>query len=87
MSFVGPKLGYRVPMRCSYYPQSLVRIRGANREIGSWIWGSDLRVLFIPSCPGVTGLTGALDRSDRCKPYVGFASGDLPGPCVCWLCC
>jgi hypothetical protein len=23
-------------------------------------------VLFIPSCPGYTGLTSALDRSDRC---------------------
>jgi hypothetical protein len=34
-------------------------------------------VLFIPSCPGYTGLTGALDRSDRCEPLVGFASGDL----------
>jgi hypothetical protein len=39
-SFGGPNLGYGVPMRCSYYGQSLVRIRGANREIGSWIWGS-----------------------------------------------
>jgi hypothetical protein len=26
--------------------------------------GVDPRVLFIPSCPGYTGLTGALDRSD-----------------------
>jgi hypothetical protein len=39
-SFGGQKLGYVLPMRCSYYPQSLVRIRGAIREIGSWIWGS-----------------------------------------------
>jgi hypothetical protein len=30
-------------------------------------------VLFIPSCPGYTGLTGALDRSDRCESLV-----DLP---------
>jgi hypothetical protein len=35
----------------------------------------------------VTGLTGALDRSDRCKPLVGFSSGDLPDPCFFWLCC
>jgi hypothetical protein len=49
--------------------------------------GVDSRVLFIPSCPGVTGLTGALDRSDRCKPLVGFSSGDLPDPCFFWLCC
>jgi hypothetical protein len=30
-------------------------------------------VLFIPSCPGYTGLTGALDWSDRCNPYWDFA--------------
>jgi hypothetical protein len=46
-----------------------------------------LRVLFIPSCPGYTGLTGALDRSDPCEPFVGFASGELPNPCVFGLCC
>jgi hypothetical protein len=39
-SFGGPNLGYGVPMRFFYYPQSLVRIRGENREIGSWIWRS-----------------------------------------------
>jgi hypothetical protein len=44
--------------------------------------GVDPRVLFIPSCPGYTGLTGALDRSDRCKPLVGFASGELLDSCV-----
>jgi hypothetical protein len=55
-------------MRCSYYPQSLVQVRGAIREIEIWIWGVDPRVLFIPSCPGYTGLIGALDRFDRCKP-------------------
>jgi hypothetical protein len=38
-SFGGQNLGYGVPMRCSYYPQSLAQIRGAIREIGSWIWG------------------------------------------------
>jgi hypothetical protein len=35
--------------------------------------GFDPRVLFIPSCPGYTGLTGALDRSDRCDPRWDFA--------------
>jgi hypothetical protein len=30
-------------------------------------------VLFIPSCPGYTGLTGALDRSDWCNPRWDFA--------------
>jgi hypothetical protein len=49
--------------------------------------GVDPRVLFIPSCPGTTGLTGALDRSDRCEPFVGFVSGELLGSCVLWLCC
>jgi hypothetical protein len=27
-------------MRCSYYPQSLVQVSGAIREIEVWIWGS-----------------------------------------------
>jgi hypothetical protein len=49
--------------------------------------GVDPRVLFIPSCPGVTGLTGAPDQSDQCKPFVGFSLGDLPNSCVIWLCC
>jgi hypothetical protein len=44
--------------------------------------GVDPRVVFIPSCPGYTGLTGALDRSDRCEPLVGFASGELLDSCV-----
>jgi hypothetical protein len=39
-SFGGQKLGYGLPMRCFYYPQSLVQICGAIREIRSWIWGS-----------------------------------------------
>jgi hypothetical protein len=45
-------------------------------------------VLFIPSCPGYTGLTGALDRSDRCESLVGFASGELLDSCVfgSWCC-
>jgi hypothetical protein len=35
--------------------------------------GVDPWVLFIPSCPGYTGLTGALDRSYRCEPWWVFA--------------
>jgi hypothetical protein len=35
--------------------------------------GVDPRVLFIPSCPGYTSLTSALDRSDRCNPWWVFA--------------
>jgi hypothetical protein len=51
--------------------------------------GVDPRVLFIPSCPGYTDLTGALDWCDRCEPFVGFASGELLNPYVfglywCW---
>jgi hypothetical protein len=44
--------------------------------------GVDPRVLFIPSYPGYTGLTGALDWSDRCESLVGFASGELLDSCV-----
>jgi hypothetical protein len=74
-------------MRCSYYPQSLVQVRGAIWEIYGF-GGVDPRVLFIPSCPGYSGLTGALDRSDRCKSLVGFASGELLDSCVfgSWCC-
>jgi hypothetical protein len=39
-------------------------------------------VLFIPSCPGYTGLTGALDRSNRCNPCWVFARVKV---CVCLL--
>jgi hypothetical protein len=42
--------------------------------------GVDPRVLFIPSCPGYTGLTGALDRSDRCNPLWVFARVNV------WVC-
>jgi hypothetical protein len=42
--------------------------------------GVDPRVLFIPSCPGYTGLTGALDRSDRCNPWWVFARVNV------WVC-
>jgi hypothetical protein len=75
-------------MWCSYYSQCLVQVRGAIREIKVWIWGVDPRVLFIPSCPGLTGLTGVCDRSDRCMPLVGFASGELLDSCVfgSWCC-
>jgi hypothetical protein len=46
-------------------------------------------VLFIPSCPGYTGLTGALDWCDRCELLVGFALGELLdswvfGSWCCW---
>jgi hypothetical protein len=51
--------------------------------------GVDPLVLFILSCPGLTGLTGVCDRSDRCRPLVGFALGELLdsrvfGSWCCW---
>jgi hypothetical protein len=39
-SFGGIKLSYGLLMRCSYYPQSHVQVRGAIREIEVRIWGS-----------------------------------------------
>jgi hypothetical protein len=47
----------------------------------------DPRVQFIPSCPSVTGLTSASDRSDWCVPSVGFSSGEMLVPCVFGSCC
>jgi hypothetical protein len=45
-------------------------------------------VLFIPSCPGLTGRTGVCDQSDWCMPLVGFTSGELLDSCVfgSWCC-
>jgi hypothetical protein len=40
MSFGGSNRSYGKPMMYFYYPQSLVRIRGANWEIRIWIWRS-----------------------------------------------
>jgi hypothetical protein len=37
-SFGGPNHSYGMPMRYSLYPQSLVKIRGANREIRMVVW-------------------------------------------------
>jgi hypothetical protein len=74
-------------MRCSYYPQSLVKSVERFERSRFGFGGVDPRVLFILSCPGYTGLTGALDWSDRCEPLVGFASGDLLDSCVFGLWC
>jgi hypothetical protein len=67
-------------MRCSYYPQSLVQIRGANREIRSWIWRSLPASSVHPELP-------RFHRSNRCALFVGFASAELLNPCVFELCC
>jgi hypothetical protein len=58
-SFGGQNLGYGVPMRCSYYPQSFAQIHGAIREIGTWIrrsWPAGVVHLELPR----------RDRSDHC---------------------
>jgi hypothetical protein len=66
-SYGGQNLGYGVPMRCSYYPQSFAQIHGAIQEIGSWIWGSWPAGAVHPESSGHTGLTGASHQSDRCR--------------------
>jgi hypothetical protein len=70
-SFGGANLGYGVPMRCSYYPQSRVQIHGAIQEIGSWIWGYLAAGAIHPKLPSLTSLTGAHHRSDWCRGFVG----------------
>jgi hypothetical protein len=60
-SFGGHKLGYGLPMRCSYCPQRF------------GFGGVDPWVLFIPRSPGHTGLTGASHCSNRCNPCWVFA--------------
>jgi hypothetical protein len=74
-------------MSCSYHPQSLVQVRGFGRSKFGF-GGVDPWVLFIPSCPGYTGLTGAFDRSDQCESLVGFALDELLDLCVfgSWCC-
>jgi hypothetical protein len=79
----GPNLGYGVPMRCSYYPQSIVRIRGANWEIRSWFWRSwptgccsSRATQAWPFWPVLlTGLTGASLLWDL--PQVNFLVSSL----------
>jgi hypothetical protein len=45
-------------------------------RLGVGFGGVDLRALIILSCPSVTSMNGALDRSDRCELLVGFVSGN-----------
>jgi hypothetical protein len=47
-------------MRCSYYtiPKVLFEIVERIGRSGVGFGGVDPRVLFTPSCPGLTGLTG-----------------------------
>jgi hypothetical protein len=75
-SFGGIKLGYGLPIIPKVLFKSVERFGRSRFGFG----GVDPRVLFIPSCPGYTGLTGALDRSDRCNPWWVFARVNI------WVC-
>jgi hypothetical protein len=86
-SFGGPNLGYGVPMRCSYYPQSLAKICGAIREIGSCIWGCWPAGAIHPESSGHTGLTGASHRSDQCRLFIEFCLVECLGEFPVVLCC
>jgi hypothetical protein len=82
---------HNLAMECPWGVPTILKVLFETVErigrSGVGFGGVDLRVLVIPSCPGYTGLTGALDRSDRCEPFVGFASGELLNPCVFGLWC
>jgi hypothetical protein len=60
----GQKFGNRLLMRCSYYSQSLVQVRGAIREIEVWIWRSWPAGAAHPELPtlhwSVLGLFGVV---------------------------
>jgi hypothetical protein len=88
-SFGGIKLGYGLLMSCSYYPKVLFKSVERFGRSRFRFGGVDPRLLFMPSCPGYTGLTGALDRSDRCNPWWVFCSGERLGEfavVLCWGC-
>jgi hypothetical protein len=87
-SFGGPNLGYGVPMRYSYYPQSLVQIRWVIGRSGVGFGNVDPRAVH-PDSSGHTGLTSASHWSDRCRPLVEFCSGECLGefPIVSCCCC
>jgi hypothetical protein len=59
-SFGGQNLGYRLLMRCSYYPQILVQVRGAIWEIEVSIWRSCPAGAVHPELP-------KLHRSNQCS--------------------
>jgi hypothetical protein len=85
---VDHNLAMKCPCGVSTIPKVLFETVEQIGRSGVGFGGVDPRVLFIPSCPGLTGLTGASDRSDRCVPFVGFASGELLDLCVfgSWCC-
>jgi hypothetical protein len=73
-SFSGLNLGHGVPMRCFYYTQSLLQIRGANREIESWIRGVDPQALFIPRAQ----VTPVWPEQTLCWVLLGWTSWCVP---------
>jgi hypothetical protein len=66
------------------YPKSCAK---SWSQSGVGFGGVDPWALFIPRCPGATGLTDALDQSDRCKPFMGFTSGERLGVFPVVMCC
>jgi hypothetical protein len=64
-------------MRCSYYPQSLVWNRGANREIWSWFWRSWPAGAVHPELP-------KLDRDDWCL-WLVWSVCVVCGICLGWV--
>jgi hypothetical protein len=69
---VDHNLAMECPWGVPTIPKVLFRSVERIGRSGVGFGGVDPRVLFIPSCPGYTGLTGALDWSDRCDLW------DLP---------
>jgi hypothetical protein len=58
-------------------------------RLGVGFGGVDPRALCIPSYPGASGLTGALDRPDPVRSPCGICLGELLclcgfGPRCCW---
>jgi hypothetical protein len=80
---------HNLAMECPWGVPTIPKVLFGSVE---WIGGSgvgfgwvDTRVLFIPSCPGVTGLTGASDRSDRCEPFCRICLGWVDYPVCLWV--
>jgi hypothetical protein len=70
---VGLNLAMDSSLGVPYIPKVLFKSVERFRRSRFGFGGVDPRVLFIPSCPGYTGLTGAPDRSDRCNPQWDFS--------------
>jgi hypothetical protein len=60
-------------------PKILCESMERIRRSGSGFGGVDPRLAVHPERPSLTGLTGALHRSDRCKSLLGFGLGKCSG--------